>query len=101
MNKGTGESIKETAQKIAHGRRFTEAEQVAKENILSGLKKDFRDVYDQLRHKAGKYEKGETLKDKIEWNDKYQSYVMTSSTGKKYMIDISNSPTEANLIELN
>lgn len=97
---GTGESIKEAAKNVAHSRAFTSAEDVAKENILKGLKREFRDVYDELRWKAGRYEKGETLADKIEWSDKLQSYVMESSTGERYMIDISNSPKQAQLIRL-
>ena len=100
MNKGTGETIKETATKIAHSRKFVDAETVGKENVLSGLKENFRDVYDELRYKAGRFEKGEHLADRLEWNDSLQAYTMTSSTGIIWLIDITNSPKNAALIRL-
>ena len=100
MNKGTGESLRETARKLAHGRAFTSASDVAKENLLAGMKESYRDVYDDLLRKAGKYEKGQTLKDKIEWSAQYKSYLLKNPSGKTYIIDISDSPKSMSLIEI-
>ena len=100
LNKGTKETIKETAKRVAHSQKFVSAERVGKENILTGLKENFRDVYDELRYKAGKFEKGEHLIERLKWNDSMQAYTMTSSTGATWLIDITNSPKNAQLIRL-
>ncbi len=94
------ESIKEAAEKTAHSYLFTNADTVGKENILSSLKEKFRGTYDELRRKAGRFSKGQKLIDKLEWDDDRQAYILESSTGDTYLIDISNSPEQATLIEL-
>lgn len=93
--KGTGETIGEAAKKVAHSHAFTTAEQIAKENFLSGLKKKFRDVYDEMRRKMGRFNKGETMMDKIIWDEDKQMY---SIVGTSNYVDISNSPSMAYII---
>lgn len=99
LSKGRGESIKETAEKYAHSRRYKSAEDIGKENVLSGLKSDFSATYQELRRKAGRFNKGEKLTDKLYWDETKQSYVLKGSK-YNYMIDISNSPKSATLIQL-
>lgn len=98
---GKYDTAKEAAKKYAHSYQYTDAETIGKENILKGLKEDFRPVYDELRHKVGVMQKGEHLSDQIEWDKDKQSYVLTAANGDRYMIDISNSPKSAVLIKLN
>ena len=100
ISKSTGESVKEAGEKFAHSRMYKSAEDVGKENILGSLKEDHREVYDELRRKVGFMGKGEHLVDNIEWDSDKQAYIVHGTQGKDYMIDISNSPKEANLIEL-
>lgn len=96
--KGTGESIGEAAKKTAHSLAFTSAEQIGKENILKGLKEEFRDVYDEARRKMGKFKKGEKMIDRISWDSDKKMWKISSSTGQEYYIDISNSPKQAMII---
>jgi len=97
---GTGETIKEAAVKTANTRLFKTAEEQGKENVLQGLKNEFRGTYDELRKRVGPMKKGETLKDQIEWDKNFQSYILTGHDGTQYIIDISNSPKQASLIQL-
>lgn len=82
--KGTGESIAEAAKKTAHSYAFTTPEQIGKENILKGLKEEFRATYDELRRKMGKFKKGEHMEDKISWDKNKQMWKISSSTGQEY-----------------
>lgn len=59
--KGTGESIEEAAKNTAHSYAFTTAEQIGKENLLAGLKKEFPDIYKELRSKMGRFNKGDKM----------------------------------------
>ena len=96
--KGLGESLGEAARKTAHSLAFTTSEQIGKENILKGLKEDFRDTYDELRRKMGKFKKGEKMIDKLSWDKDKKMWKVTSSTGQEYWVDISNSPKQAYII---
>ena len=100
ISNSTGESVKEAAARFAHSRMYKSAEDIGKENILGSLKEDHRAVYDELRRKVGFMGKGEHLSDNIEWDDTKQAYIVNAKNGKRYMIDISNSPKEAVLLEL-
>lgn len=97
---GTNISIKEAAKKEANTRTFKSASDIGKENILKGLKEEFRATYDELRRKAGRFSKGERLIDKLTWDDTKQSWVLTSSNGDQYLVDITNSPKAAYLIKI-
>lgn len=99
--KGLGESVGEAAKKTAHSYAFTTPEQIGKENILSGLKKNFRDVYDEMRRKMGKFKKGEKMMDRLEYDyTKGQGmWSFTNNKGDKYWIDLNDSPMQAYILE--
>lgn len=82
--KGTGESIGEAAKKTAHSLAFTSAEQIGKENILTGLKSEFRATYDDLRKKMGRFSKGEKMIDRLFWDKDKKMWGFKSSTGQQY-----------------
>lgn len=96
--KANGISTKEAAKQYAHSHRFMTPEQIGKENILKGLKEEFRATYDELRRKMGKFKKGEHMVDKMTWDREKHMWKMTSSTGQEYWVDISNSPKDAYII---
>lgn len=98
--KSRGETVKEAGERYAHSRKYKSAEDVGKENVLNGLKENHRAIYDELRRNVGFMKKGEHLTDRIEWNQEKQSYIVHGAKGIDYMINISNSPEEANLIAL-
>lgn len=97
---GKYDNIREGAKLYAHSTQYVDATQRGKENILSGLKSEFRGTYDDLRHKIGFMKKGEHLIDRLQWDDTKQGYTFEGADGKTYLIDISNSPKQADLIQL-
>ena len=100
ISQSTGKSVKEAAEGFAHSRMYKSADDVGKENILKSLKEDHRAVYDELRRDIGFMDKGEHLADRLTWDKDKQAYVVRGRNGKEYMIDISNSPKSAVLLEL-
>ena len=95
---GKYKTVKEAAEKYAHSQRFVTPEQVGKENLLSGLKQEFRATYDELRKKMGKFAKGEHMIDRLSWDDNKKMWKFTSSSGQEYWVDITNSPKDAFII---
>ena len=101
-SKGTGESVKESAKKIGNSYNLGTGDykKQAKENLLSSMKEKFRATYDELRRKAGRYNKGEHLVDRVEWDAKEDAYVLTSSTGDKFAIRTDQSPKNMYLSQI-
>lgn len=101
-SKGTGESIKESAKKIGNSYSLGTGDykKQAKENLLSSMKEKFRATYDELRRKAGRYNKGEHLIDRVEWDAKEDAYVLISSTGDKFAIRTDQSPKNMYLSQI-
>lgn len=95
---GKGTSAKEEAKLYAHSRRFVSAEEVGKENLLAGLKKEFPDVYKELRSKMGRFYKDETMMSRLEWDSDKQMYKFTNDKGDEFWVDIDNSPKQAYII---
>ena len=93
-----GTSAKEEAKLYAHSRRYVTAEEVGKENLLTGLKNEFPDVYKELRSKMGKFDKGDTMISRLEWDPNKQMYKFTNNQGDAFWVDISNSPKSAFII---
>lgn len=97
---GKYNNIREGAKLYAHSTQYVSPEERGKENILAGLKSEFRSTYDELRHKIGFMKKGEHLIDQLEWDQQKQGYTFEGADGNTYLIDISNSPKQADLIRL-
>ena len=93
-----GTTVKEEAKLYAHSRRYVSAEDVGKENLLAGLKNEFPDTYKELRSKMGRFNKGETMMSRLEWDEQKQMYMFTNEKGDKFWVDISNSPKQAYII---
>lgn len=79
-----GTSAKEEAKLYAHSRRYVTAEEVGKENLLTGLKNEFPDVYKELRSKMGKFDKGDTMISRLEWDPNKQMYKFTNNQGDAF-----------------
>lgn len=95
--KSTDKTWEEAAKEEVRTRKFTSAEQVAKENFFEGLKGKFRDTYDEMRGKMH-LRKGEKMWDRIMWDDDKKMYSFTNHKGEKFWVDISNSPEEAYIL---
>lgn len=97
---GKYKNVREGARKYAHSTQYVDADRRGKENILAGLKEDFRETYDKLRRRIGPMKKGDHLIDQLTWDDQKQGYTFKGSDGNTYLIDLSNSPKQAELIQL-
>jgi len=98
--KGTGKSYKEVAIEESRTRTFMSAEDISRENILKGIKEKFSDEYKNIRKHAGKFEKGEKLTDKLEWDEDYGAWVIVNNNGKRTLIDVTNSPAGVRFVDL-
>lgn len=95
---GTGESVKEAAQKTAHSRLYKTAADVDKENLLKGLREKFPDVYKELKKKMGRFNKGESMMSRLSWDQDKQMHKFTNEKGDVFWVDITNSPQDAFII---
>ena len=98
LSAGKGTNPRAEAKLYAHSQRFVSPETVGKENLLTGLKKEFPDVYKELRRKMGRFDKGETMMSRLEWDSNQQMYKFTNEKGDTFWVDISNSPKQAYII---
>ena len=98
LAKGKGTKVKDEAKLYAHSRQYKSAEDVGKENLLAGLKKEFPSIYKELRSKMGKFNKGESMLSRLEWDSTKQMYKFTNEKGDTFWVDISNSPKQAYII---
>lgn len=94
---GKYSTAREGAKLYAHSRQFVDAETVGKENLLVGLKKEFPDVYKELRSKMGRFNKDEKMINKLEWDYDKQMYTFKNGDDQ-YWVDITNSPKGAFII---
>ena len=98
LAKGKGTSVKAEAKLYAHSRQYKSAEDVGKENLLTGLKSEFNATYKELRSKMGKFSKGESMMSRISWDADKQMYKFLNDKGETFWVDISNSPKQAYII---
>lgn len=100
MNKAKKDniSIKEAAKKEANTESFINAGERSRENLLSALKTKHRESYDELRNLSRN--KGKFAKLNLAWDKSRRGYVLNAD-GKQYFIDVSNSPEEVNITEIN
>ena len=54
--------------------------------------------YQELRSKMGKFNKGESMMSRLEWDSTKQMYKFTNEKGDTFWVDISNSPKQAYII---
>lgn len=114
LYKFSKKEIAAAAKKEANTETFVSAAERSRENLVESMKTKFGDSYDRLRQLT-RYE-GETIHDEsgkilkksgqfekmgsnLVWDQNKKGYTFLSG-GKQYLIDISNSPEEINIIEV-
>ena len=100
-------TLKTAVKKELHSHAYTSPEDIAKENFMSGIREKHNEAYKELRRMArteeGRFKK---VAESISWYEsskngrKVSGFKIKSYDGKEYVIDVSNSPEEVELIEL-
>lgn len=93
-------SIKEAAKKEARTDTFWKAPERSRDNLLAGIKEKHREAYDELRNLSRSKGKFQSIKDNLVWDKDKKGYILNAE-GKQYFIDVSNSPEEVNIMEIN
>ena len=95
-------TIKSAAKREARTETFLTAAERSRENILSGIKTKHREVYDEIKelNKLNR-DKGrfQSIKSNLIWDTERKGYTLNAN-GKKYFIDVSNSPEDVKVMEL-
>lgn len=107
-------TIRAAAKREARTDSFLTAAERSRENLLSAFKTKHREVYDEIKNlsrysgktirdengritkKAGQFE---SISGNLEWDKERKGYTLNSN-GKKYFIDVSNSPEDVKLTEM-
>ena len=108
-------TIKSAAKREARTETFLTAAERSRENILSGIKTKHREVYDEIKNlsrysgktirdengritkRAGQFE---SISGNLEWDKERKGYTLNAN-GKNYFIDVSNSPEDIKVMEIN
>lgn len=103
-------NYREAIRKEVHSHAYYTGEEIARENIVTGIKRNFKETYSKIRElsrsKEGRFQK---ITDVIEWDENYGAYTFKSwqfdrKTGKQiqvtYMINQTNSPRDVFITEI-
>lgn len=93
-------SVKAAAKREARTETFLSAGERSRENIIEGLKENHREAYDELRNLSRSKGKFQSIKDNLSWDKDRKGYILNAGD-KQYFIDVSNSPEEVNITEIN
>lgn len=92
-------SIKEAAKKEARTETFLSAGERSRENLIEGIKTKHKAAYEELKNLSREKGRFQSIKGNLTWDRERNGYVLNAG-GKKYFIDVSNSPEEVNIEEL-
>lgn len=93
-------SVRSAAKREARTETFLSAAERSRENILSGIKTKHREVYDEIKNLSREKGRYQSIKDNLIWDKERKGYTLNAN-GKNYFIDVSNSPEEINVMEIN
>lgn len=93
-------SIKAAAKREARTESFLEAPERSRENLLGALKEKYGEAYSELRNLSRSKGKFQSIKENLSWDKTRKGYILNAD-GKQYFIDVSNSPEEVTITEIN
>ena len=93
-------TIKSAAKREARTETFLTAAERSRENILSGIKTKHREVYDELKNLSREKGRYQSIKDNLIWDKERKGYTLNAN-GKNYFIDVTNSPEDIKVMEIN
>ena len=95
-------TIRSAAKREARTETFLSAAERSRENILSGIKTKHREVYDKIKNlnklnrDRGRFQ---SIRSNLIWDTERKGYTLNSN-GKKYFIDVKNSPEDVKVMEI-
>jgi hypothetical protein len=92
-------SVKQAAQKEARTESFKSAADRSRENLIESIKTKHRGEYEELKNLSRSKGKYQSIKDNLTWDKNKNGYVLNAG-GKQYFIDITNSPEEVTIQEI-
>ena len=92
-------SIKEAAKQEARTESFLGAGERSRENLVTALKEKHRAEYNELRNLSRSKGKFQKISGNLNWDKDKGGYVLNAD-GKQFFIDITNSPEEVNIVEI-
>ena len=103
-----GISIEKATKKEVNTERFVSTAERARVNVLEGIKDEFKETYRKITTMMRKRdEKGRFIKEdnfnpanNLLWNKDLRGYTFTDAFGVSWLIDLSNSPKQVNLVRL-
>lgn len=93
-------TVKAAAKREARTESFWTAPERSRENLLAGIREKHAEAYSELKNLSRVKGKYQSIKDNLTWDKKRNGYVL-SAGDKQYFIDVSNSPEEVNITEIN
>ena len=100
MMKIHGITARQAAQKVLNTESFTSAAERSRENLIHAIRKEFPEDYKiiveynrRMRDAQGHFV---STKSNLEWSEYYGAYVL----GGRYLIDVTDSPKQINIIDL-
>ena len=94
-----GISLKEAAKKEARTETFYSAAERSRENLVTAIKEKYKESYTELKNLSRNKGKYQSIKDNLSWDQARKGYVLNAD-GKQYFIDVTNSPEEVNITEI-
>lgn len=92
-------SLKEAARKEARTETFYSAAERSRENLITAIKEKHKESYTELKNLSRSKGKYQSIKDNLSWDKDRRGYVLNAD-GKQYFIDVTNSPEEVNITEI-
>ena len=94
-----GISIKAAAKKEARTETFLSAAERSRENLLTSLREKHGEAYSELKNLSRSKGRFQSIKENLKWDQDRKGYVLNAG-GKQYFIDVTNSPEEVNVTEI-
>jgi len=92
-------SIKMAAKKESRTETFLSPAERSRENLVESIKEKYKDAYKELRNLSRVKGRFQSIKDNLTWDKDRKGYILTAGD-KHYFIDVTNSPEEVNITEI-
>lgn len=94
-----GLSIKAASKREARTETFFSAAERSRENLLTSLREKHGEAYSELKNLSRSKGRFKSIKESLKWDQDRKGYVLDAG-GKQYFIDVTNSPEEVTVTEI-
>lgn len=110
MGNFTSQQVKTAMKTVVNSEQFVSAAERSRNNLMEGIKKSYPDTYKNIRKLLRRYNQqpsgqyAGSLKinynEQLEWDKDRRGYTFVGNDGKRYMINIDNSPEDIYIQEI-